>query len=573
MTHPYVTELCNGSYILLESPQLIIGRNSDKSKPWELVDNRLLLPYQELSRAQIELSYDGQHLEITNLGRNRIAILLQTYDNTGSNDDSRETCQRKQLIMEPKNSLERVCPPCILSIHPYSFKDHYGTYYYRCPLFPPLYIVPIGSMVAHALQMLEKLDNLLSSSTLQSNQSTYLNVIFNRCNYSNLVLAEFVDCTDPQILGPLLDGTKKLVDLEPYYNTLTDITTCLHEAESVHGLELPIDPNIYKFEKPPCFPEHQLAYEKVCPQECHTLVESTDYKQFTEFTDFFLTDVTILSINANLQGLFEASMPTSLQAPPKIDILEWAITSSTPVLEGGRLCCRPDIGRLKSYYSRHKYLLIVYEESDPSDWIDAILEPEAEKNALFALIKSSLGTEKPIYSMSKKQFSGFLYHQNSENLSYFSFPPSRACVSFSSTRPISVLAEIEPIAKVISSDVEVSKEPCLRQSTSPNIPHCVERNEEVIDISDSEGSRSSSETKEAARPSVLQQSSQLQELPNLSERRVIKVDPPVMRIVNGYGVVDCDDISMSVWRALVDALNNDSPGPCLALRLCENDAE
>lgn len=559
--------------MLLESPQLIIGRNSDKSKPWELADNRLLLPYQELSRAHIGLSYDGHNLEITNLGRNRIVILLQTCDSNGGNGDSEEACPRKQLIMEPKNSLERVCSPCILSIHPHSFKDHYGTYYYGCPLFPPLCIVPIGGMVARAFQMLEEIDTLLSSSTLQSNQSTYLNIIFNRYSHSKLVLAEFVDCTNPQILGPLLDGAKKLVDLEPYYTTLIDITTCLHEARSVHGLELPIDLDIYKFEKPPCFPEHQHAYEKVCPQECHTPIESIDHEQLTEFTDFFLTDVTILSINANLQSLFETTLQyTTLQVPPSIDVLEWAITGLTPVLEDGRLCCHPDIGRLKSYYSRHKYLLIVYEGTESSIWIDTILEPEAEKNVLFALIRSSLGTEKPVYIMSKKQFSGFLYYQNSGDISHFPFPPSRAYRSSSSTPPTLVAAATESTTKAISSDAEASKEPCLRQSTSPSIPQCAKENEEVIDISDSESSRPSSEAREATRPSASQQPPQLLDLPNFSERKVIKVDLPVMRIINGYGVVDCDDISMSVWRALVDALNSDGPGPCLALRLHEDDA-
>lgn len=104
--------------MLLESPQLIIGRNSDKSKPWELADNRLLLPYQELSRAHIGLSYDGHNLEITNLGRNRIVILLQTCDSNGGNGDSEEACPRKQLIMEPK-TLWKGCalPAFFLFIH------------------------------------------------------------------------------------------------------------------------------------------------------------------------------------------------------------------------------------------------------------------------------------------------------------------------------------------------------------------------------------------------------------------------------------------------------------------------
>lgn len=560
MAHLYVAELCTESYILLESPKLVIGRNSNKTKPWELIDNRLLLPYQELSRMQLELSYDGHRLNLANIGRNRVSIILQTRDSTGSEEKS----SRRQMVIESNGFLDAVSPPCILSIHSYSLKDHYGTYYYGCSLFPPLDIISIGGMVAPTFQMLEEIDSLLSPSAPRSIQTSHLNIILSRYNCPQLVLAEFIDCTDPRILGPLMDGTKKVVDLEPYYTTLTDILNHIRGARSINGIELSIDPEIYKFEKPPCFPEHQMAYEQVCPQE-HASAEYMDNRQSIS-TEFFLTDVTILSINAKLQSLFAACIPSQSQL--NIDILEWAIADPKLVLEDGRLCSQPDLGRLRSYYSRHKYLLIVYEGSESQDWVSSILEPEADKNVLFTLIRNSMGVEKPIYIMSRKQFSGFVYHQDLDHLSHFTFPPSNSQLSHLDICPNEVMS----IIGAINSEVEVSKEPSLRQSTPSAAPKHPE-DEEVIDISDSESSSprnpEGSQVKEPTYPSA----SQSQELPIYGDRKVIKVGLPVLRIINGYGVIDCNDVSMSIWRQLVDSLNSDDQGAYLAFRLYESDTE
>lgn len=562
MTHLYVAEPCNDSYILLESPKLVIGRNSDKSKPYELIGNKVLLPHKELSRSQIELSCDDNTLNITNIGRNKVIILLQAYDSGDSSGDgnNKETCSRKQIIVQSNESVNGISFPCIVSIRSHSFTDHYGTYYYGCPLFPPLEVLPIGGMVASVTQLLEKIEARLSFSSAQSDnpeQLTHLNIIFNRYNCPQLALAEFIDCTNPKILGPLTDEDKKVVDLEPYYITLTDITNRLQEAESIDGVELSIEQDIYRFEKPPCFPEHQIAYEEACVSDCQ---ESTNNKQLTykQFIDLFLTDTAILSINANLQGLFEESMSAQSLAAIRPEILEWTITKSSIVLEDGTLCCQPDIGRLKSYYSRHKCLLIVYEGSESQDWVTTILEPNTENNALFILMQALLGVEKPTYIMSKKQFSGFIYHQSLDKLSHFIFPPS----------------------KVADSEIKAAKEPSLRQSVPSNATKHAEEDEGVIDISDSESSLPSSErATEHAKPaepassSTPQQPSQPQGLPAFTRRKMIKVGLPVLKIRDGYGIIDCDDISISIWRKLVDSINNDNPGPYLAFRICENNAE
>lgn len=564
MAHLYVAEPCNGSYIVLDSPTLIIGRNGDKNKPYELIDNKLLFPYKELSRSQIELSYDNRMIRITNIGRNKVTVILKVCNNNGSSESMHKS-------ITPSESLNKIQCPCIISIWSHLSNIHYGTYYYGCSLFPPLEMLPISSMTTSAAQLLEKIESRLSFLVLQSNN---LNIIFNHYNCPQLVLAEFIDCTNPQILCLLMDESKKVVNLEPYYITLVDIYAHLQETKCIQGFELPIDKRIHNLEKPPCLEKHRLAYEEMCLPDIQSR-DSVEYNLLTykQFIEIFLQDVAVLSINANLQSLFEASVPAESLAALNLSILEWTITTSSIVSDNGSICCQPDMGRLKSYYSRHKCLLIVYEEDESQNWVSTILESN-EKNVLSVLMRSLLGTDKPVYIMSKKQFSGFIYYQDMNKLSHFIFPPSNTVLLPPDPYSHATNETAELISRDTDPGLEVPKEPSLRQSTPSSVAKNVEESEEIIDISDSTGSQiNSEENAEVAEPNYLhtsQQPSQHHKLPSFNERKIIKVELPVLRIVNGYGIIDCDDISMSIWRELVNSLNNDNPGPCLFFKVHEN---